>query len=41
LPFAVNDDIVTRISRLKNLSFLDISYATAVTDEGLESFKEK
>ena len=37
----VDDEVMKNISRLHDLTFLDISYCKQVTDEGLAHFNEK
>lgn len=38
---AINDEVVQRIAKLDGLTFLDMSYATQVTDHGMSYFKDK
>lgn len=41
IPNAITNDICDNLSEIHNLSFLDISFATKVTDEGLHHFTGK
>ena len=41
IPNAVTDNVLEMISLTPNLTFLDISFAKHVTDDGLSSFKER
>lgn len=41
IPQAVTDEVVVRIAHLESVTFLDISFASQVTDHSLASFKDK
>lgn len=41
IPRAIDDEVVRKITLLEGLKFLDISYASEVTDEGMIHFKDK